>query len=439
MLPVIAASTIGTVIEWYDFSLYGFLAATVFAKLFFPALDPLTGVMAAFATYYAGFISRPIGGAIFGWFGDKIGRKSTLVATLLITGTATVLVGLMPTTAQIGIAAPLLISLLRFLQGLGAGGEWAGAILLPLEYSNKRHRGFWASWPQVGLTLGGAFAIISIVLCQHFFPGASFETIGWRLPFLASFILIVVGLIIRLRILDTPTFTSLKQHNRIARAPLLTVMKQNWREILFTTFARAGEQIPVYLFSTFLLSYGVITLGLGQNLLYAGILAAALVNCFFIPTASHLSDYIGRRRWYLAGLVLMAAFAFPFFLLLQTKIPIVIVLDIVFAGGICVAWLYGPQAALITERFDARHRYSGSSLGYQIGGLIMGGPAPIIATFLIATYHSFVAVSLYIVIASTVAFFATWQLKEYANKNAVGDIEAVAVEDNLVAVTSVPE
>lgn len=437
MLPIIGASTIGTIIEWYDFSLYGFLAATVFAKLFFPSLDPLTGTMAAFATYYAGFIARPLGGAFFGWFGDRVGRKSTLVATLLLMGVATIAVGLAPTTAQIGVAAPLLITALRFLQGFGVGGEWAGSVLLPFEYSKSDRRGFWASWPQIGAALGGAFAVIAVLVFQRAFPGQAFYTIGWRIPFLLSIVLILVGLIIRFRIHDTPIFTHLKQERQLTRSPLLSVIKQSWREIIFTALARAGEQIPVYLFSTFILSYGVITLKLGNNLLFAGILAATLLNCFVTPTASYLSDRVGRRRWYLAGLVLMAAFSFPFFLLLQTRIPLLVILTLAFAGGICVPWLYGPQAALISERFEAKHRYSGSSLGYQIGGLITGGPAPLVATFLIATYHSSVAVSLYIIVAVAVSFLATWQLRD--NKRAVEDGNSIeASEERTASVASLP-
>ena len=421
MLPIIGASTIGSIIEWYDFSLYGFLSATVFAKLFFPSLDPLIGTLAAFSTSYIAFIARPIGGAFFGWFGDRIGRKSTLVATLLIMGCSTVLVGFVPTAAQIGIAAPLIITILRFLQGLGVGGEWGGAVLLTLEYGDERRRGFWASWSQASTTTGGALAAIAVVIFQGLFPGQLFYTIGWRIPFLLSSILIIIGLVIRSRILDTPTFMRLKEEHRVAKAPLLDAIRQNWREIILSALARFGEQVPITLFSFFILSYGVLTLGLKLNLLYAGLLASAPINFCFAPIASSISDRVGRKRWYLAGLVLMAAYAFPFFMLLQTKQPGAIILAMILAVGICVPWLYGPQAALIVERFNAKFRYSGSSLGYQLGSIFAGGPAPIIATALIATYHTSVALSLYIIVAAAISFFATLGLKDYTHRSAVGD------------------
>ncbi|MBV9229098.1 MAG: MFS transporter, partial [Chloroflexi bacterium] len=241
MLPVLAASTVGTAIEWYDFFLYGFFSATIFAKLFFPTLDPLVGILASFTTYYIGFIARPIGGAFFGWFGDRVGRKSTLVVTLLLMGIATFLMGVTPGYATIGVLAPLLITVLRFLQGAGVGGEWGGSVLLSLEYGDDRRRGFWSSWPQTGVPVGLALAALMVVLFQTLFPGQSFNDIGWRIPFLFSAVLIIVGLIIRLRILDTPAFTKLKEEQRIAKSPVLDSFKYHWREIVLTALVRSGE------------------------------------------------------------------------------------------------------------------------------------------------------------------------------------------------------
>ncbi|HZR39931.1 MAG TPA: MFS transporter [Ktedonobacteraceae bacterium] len=423
MLPVIVASTVGTAIEWYDFFLYGFLAATVFGKLFFPTLDPLTGVLAAFTTYYIGFIARPIGGAFFGWFGDRVGRKSTLVATLLLMGIATFLMGVVPTYAQIGVLAPLLIAILRFLQGAGVGGEWGGSVLLSMEYGDARRRGFWTSWPQTGVPVGLAISALIVILFQNLFPGAQFIAIGWRIPFLLSAVLIIVGLIIRLRILETPTFTRVKEENRIARSPVVDAFKHHWREIILTALVRSGEQAPFYIFTTFILSYGVSSLKLPTNLLYTGIVVAAVVSFIAMPTASIFSDRVGRRGWFMGASVLMAVFAFPFFLLLGTKIPVLVILALAFAIGICHASLYGPEASFISERFGTNLRYSGASLGYQLASLTAGGPAPIIAALLVATYHSYVPIAIYIVIMAVISLVSAWALKEYASRHAAGDEE----------------
>src|SRR2546428_11888285 len=362
MLPILGASTIGTAIEWYDFFLYGFLAATVFPKIFFPTLSPINGILAAFTTYFVGFLARPIGGAFFGWFGDRIGRKSTLIATLLLMGIATALVGLLPGYAQIGLVAPILLTILRFLQGAGVGGEWGGSVLLSQEYGDDRRRGFWASWPQTGVPVGLALAALALLGFRALFPGAAFDSIGWRIPLLLSLVLLLVGLYIRLRILETPSFAKLKQENRIARDPLLDVIRYNWREIILSALLRSAEQAPFYIFTTFILAYGVKTLGLPLNLLYVGLIVTAVVSLVTMPTFGALSDRVGRKRWYMIGTVLMAIFAYPYFLLLQTKNPVVVILAIVFSVSIFHDWLYGPQAALISERFGTKLRYTGASL-----------------------------------------------------------------------------
>lgn len=422
MLPIVAASTIGTAIEWYDFFLYGFLAATVFGKLFFPNLDPVTGVLAAFTTYYIGFIARPIGGAFFGWFGDRIGRKSTLVATLLLMGIATFLMGVTPTYAQVGLLAPLLITILRFLQGMGVGGEWGGSVLLSMEYSDTRRRGFWTSWPQTGVPIGLAISALVVILFKVIYPGTQFNDIGWRIPFLFSAVLIIVGLIIRLRILETPAFTRLKEEKRVARTPVTDAFKYHWREIILTALVRSGEQAPFYIFTTFILSYGVTAFGLSANLLYAGIVVAAVISFCVMPTASLLSDNVGRRRWYMSASVLMAVVAFPFFLLLSTKMAVLVIIALVFVIGIAHASLYGPQAAFISERFGTGLRYSGASLGYQLASLTAGGPAPILATLLVNYYHSYVPIAIYIIIMAAISFFAAWGLKEYASRKVAEDV-----------------
>jgi MFS family permease len=436
MLPVLGASTIGTAIEWYDFFLYGFLAATVFPKLFFPELNPVAGTIAAFTTNFVGFLARPIGGAFFGWFGDRVGRKSTLIATLLLMGIATGLMGLLPGYAQIGLAAPLLLSILRFLQGAGVGGEWGGSVLLSMEYGDDRRRGFWTSWPQTGVPVGLALSALAVLAFQALFPGSAFLSIGWRIPFLLSFVLILVGLYIRLRILETPAFTRLKQEGRVSHVPVLEVFRHYWREIILSALLRSAEQAPFYLFTTFLLAYGVKTLKLSTSLLYTALVITAIISFVMMPTYSAISDRVGRKRWYMIGCVLMAAFAFPYFILLQTRLAVIVVIGIVLSISLFHDWLYGPQAALISERFGTRLRYSGASLGYQFASITAGGPAPIIATYLVAnskiligpTAPSYTLIACFIIFMSVVSFISTALLREYAGKAAAEDVqEAVAV------------
>jgi len=438
MLPILGASTIGTAIEWYDFFLYGFLAATVFPKLFFPELDPVAGTIAAFTTNFVGFLARPIGGAFFGWFGDRVGRKSTLIATLLLMGIATALMGLLPGYAQIGLAAPLLLSILRFLQGAGVGGEWGGSVLLSMEYGDDRRRGFWTSWPQTGVPVGLALSALAVLAFQALFPGTAFFTIGWRIPFLLSAVLIIVGLYIRLRILETPAFRRVKQEGRVSHIPVLEVFRHYWREIILSALLRSAEQAPFYIFTTFLLAYGVKVLKLSTNLLYAGLVITAIISFVMMPTYSAISDRVGRKRWYMIGCVLMAAFAFPYFLLLQTKMSVIVVIAIVLSISLFHDWLYGPQAALISERFGTSLRYSGASLGYQLASVTAGGPAPIIATYLVAnsktiigpTAPSYTLIAGFIIFMAVVSFISTALLREYSGKAAAQDVtepEAAAV------------
>ncbi|TMD52312.1 MAG: MHS family MFS transporter [Chloroflexi bacterium] len=436
MLPVLSASTIGTAIEWYDFFLYGFLAATVFPKVFFPELDPVTGTIASFTTNFVGFAARPIGGAFFGWFGDRVGRKSTLIATLLLMGIATALMGVLPGYTQIGLSAPILLSILRFLQGAGVGGEWGGSVLLSLEYGDERRRGFWTSWPQTGVPVGLALAAVAVLVFQALFPGDAFNSIGWRIPFLLSILLILVGLYIRLRILETPSFRRVKEEGRLSHVPVLEVFRHYWREIILSALLRSAEQAPFYLFTTFLLSYGAKTLHLSTNLLYTGLIITAAVSIVTMPTFGAISDRVGRKRWYMVGCVLMAIFAFPYFLLLQTKIPVVVVLTIVLSISFFHDWLYGPQAALISERFGTRLRYSGASLGYQLASVTAGGPAPILATYLVANSKAFLGsglpsytlIAVYIIFMGLVSLVSTALLRrDYAGRAAAEDVSEPAV------------
>jgi len=427
MLPIISASTLGTSIEWFDFFFYGFLAVTVFPEVFFPKLDPFVGVLTSISTNFVGFVARPLGGAFFGWFGDRIGRKATLAATLLLMGSATILMGILPGYAEIGIAAPLLLFLLRFVQGIGVGGEWGGSVLLSLEHGDEERRGFWASWPQTGVPIGLALSALAILLFRSLFPGAAFVSIGWRIPFLQSSVLLIVGLYIRLRISETPAFARVKQEQRIAKAPLIEVVRCHWREILLCTLLRSGETAPFYIFTAFVLIYALQVVQADPNLIYTGLAVSAVVGFVLMPTFAHISDRVGRKRWFALGTILMAAFAFPYFLLLQTKKPALVFCALIFSVGICISWLYGPEAALIAEQFGPRLRYSGASLGYQLASVTAGGLAPIIAAYVLANYTTFsggfvagappyLLIALYMIFMSIVSFIAVQFLKEYAGK-----------------------
>jgi len=313
---VIAASTTGTAIEWYDFFLYGTMATLVFPKVFFPESDQFVGTLLSFFTFLVGFIARPVGGAIFGHLGDRIGRKSTLVTTLLLMGISTLLVGFMPGYASIGVASPIILSVLRFCQGLGVGGEWGGSVLLAMEYGHRRNRGFWAAWPQMGVPVG---LILSTIIVNIFSAQSNFLSFTWRIPFFISALLIVIGLWIRLRILETPLFRQVQEQNRTAAAPVAEAFRKNWVEIVLSAGARFVEQAPFYLFTTFVITYTTVALKLPKTDILNAITFAAIVELVTIPLFGYLSDRVGRRMWYLVGCAVMALFAFPYFLLLNTK------------------------------------------------------------------------------------------------------------------------
>ena len=449
MIPVVAASTTGTAIEWYDFFLYGTMATLVFPKFFFPETSQFVGTLLSFFTFLVGFIARPIGGAIFGHLGDRIGRKATLISTLLLMGIATLLVGFMPGYAQIGLAAPIIVSILRFCQGLGVGGEWGGSVLLAMEYGHKRNRGFWASWPQIGAPIG---LLLSTVIVNIFVGGGSgsffdpkaagFWNGTWRIPFFISAALILIGLYIRLRILETPLFAKVQAENRVAPAPVAEAFKKSTPEILLSSGARFVEQAPFYLFVTFVITYAVEHLSLSKSLVLNGISIAAVIELFTIPLFAYLSDMVGRRIWYLIGCCLMAAFAFPYFALLNTKNSGMIVLAIVLSLAFFHSWVYGPQAALIAERFGTRSRYSGASLGYQLAAPFAGGLAPIIALLLLngkttlsslglkgVTVHigsgSWQAVAIYMVVLGVISFASVLGLRELTHADITGEAPMV--------------
>jgi MFS family permease len=425
ILPIIVASTLGSSIEWFDFFYYSFLAVTVFPVVFFPRLDPVAGVVASFTANFVGFVARPLGGVFFGRVGDRVGRKSTLAATLLLIGLATMLMGVLPGYATWGIAAPLLLAALRFLQGIGVGGEWGGSVLLTMESSNQRHRGFWTSWPQVGVPVGLMLSATSILLFKNLYPGAAFQSLGWRIPFLLSTMVVAVGLYIRLRIPETPAFQLLKAQKRTI-GTLLDTWRMNWREILLSALIRSGEQAPFYIFTTFVLSYGVVFLHLDTSLFYGGLAIAAGTSCITVPIFGALSDRMGRLRMAKWSALLMACFVFPYFLLLNTRNPALIILALVFALGLVHASFYGPQSSLIAERFSTAVRYTGASLGYQLASICAGGPAPILATYLMTRMSSqssivpaWVFIAFYIIAMSLISLLAACLLKEYTGRAVV--------------------
>ena len=412
----ILAGTIGTAIEWYDFLLYSTVTGLVFARLYFPHADPFVGTIEAFGVYTVGFIARPIGAAIFGHYGDRLGRKAALVVTLLLMGSATFLVALVPGYQYIGIWGAVLLTVLRFVQGIGVGGEWGGSVLLAMEWAqSNRHRGFITSWPQLGVPAGLFLANLAVLAFSRI-SGEQFLTWGWRVPFLLSIVLVALGLYIRLGIQETPVFARLVADRRIERRPVFEVIRRQPREIVLTALCRTAEQAPFYLFTSFVFTYGVDVLHLDRNFILMAVLGAAILSFIVIPFSGHLSDRLGRKRIYMFGAALTGFFGFAYFRLLDTRMPYLVAVAILLSL-VPHDIMYGPQAALIAESFPGRLRYSGASLGYQLSSLIAGGPAPLIATALLSRYRSATPLALFILACAIISFIATAMLKEHANKD----------------------
>jgi metabolite-proton symporter len=408
----VLASVVGTSIEWYDFFLYNTAAAIVFADVFFPKSSDYAGTLSAFATYAVGFAARPVGAAIFGHWGDRLGRKATLIVTLLLMGISSAFVGVLPGTNSIGVAAPVILVLLRILQGIAVGGEWSGSVLLSMEWGNQRRRGLFASYPQIGVPIGlllGTGAMTAIALSM----GDAFSDWAWRIPFLLSLVLVAIGLWVRLKVMETPLFAEIVEREKVAKVPVAEVIKKHPKEIVLSALARTSEQLPFYIFTSFALTYIHKDLDLAQGLALTAVSAAAFVELFAIPAAGHLSDRLGRRRVYMTGSALLAVVAFPYFALINTEIAAVIIITCMVAQ-ITHSIQYGPQASLIAESFPTGLRYGGAGIGYQLASVFAGGPAPLLATWLLHDYGWW-AISIVMVISSVVTMIAVSLLPDRSN------------------------
>ena len=416
MVRAVVASTVGTSIEWYDYFLFGTMAALVFPHLFFPKSDPITGTLNNYAIFFVGFLARPIGAWLFGTYGDRIGRKATLIATLLVMGIATFLIGLMPTYSTLGLGAAVLLVIFRLCQGIGVGGEWGGSVLMSMEWGSQKRKGFLGSWPQFGVPVGLLLSTAITALTVTLAGSATFEAWAWRIPFLLSIALVAVGLYIRLGILETPVFQAIVQEKRVEQRPITEVVRRNWREIILSALLRLPEQAPFYLFTTFVFTFGLAATKLDRPFLTWAVSVAAIVSFFTIPLFGHLSDAIGRKTIYMAGIVVMAIWGFVYFGLYSTAVPLVVFV-VIALSLIPHDMQYGPQASLIAESFTGRLRYSGASLGYQLASVVAGGPAPYIATRIWAGETFLPAknpymISAYILLCCVIGFVAVVLLKD---------------------------
>lgn len=411
----VIASAVGTSIEWYDFFLYGVAAALVFPQKFFPQSDPFIGTLLAFSTYFVGFVSRPLGAAIFGHMGDRIGRKTSLIATLLLMGISTAGIGLVPGYDTIGVWGAVLLTVGRMLQGIGVGGEWGGAVLLSAEWGQKHQRGLVASWTQFAAPAGLVMANGALALATAFVPPDQFLEWGWRVPFLASAVLVGIGFYIRRGILESPVFAKVKREGRIEKTPVLEAIKRNWREIILVAIIRTGQQTPFYIFTTYVLTYATRTLGYSNTTILNLVLAQALLSMLVIPIFGHLSDKFGRWRMTALGCVVMLVWPFVYFQMLDSGSLLLVAAAIILALPIHDLQ-FGPQAALIAEVFPSSRRYSGASMGYQLASLTAGGPAPIVALYLYRTYGTSTAVAAYLSVTAAISLVGLWLLPDQSGR-----------------------
>jgi metabolite-proton symporter len=397
------ASVVGTSIEWYDYFLFGTAAAVVFPDVFFPSSTHYAGTLSSFATYAVGFAARPVGAAIFGHWGDRLGRKATLIVTLLLMGVASALIGVLPGTASIGVAAPIILVVLRILQGIAVGGEWSGSVLLSMEWGNKKRRGLMASWPQIGVPIGLLLGTVAMSLLART-SGDAFKDWGWRIPFLFSLVLVAVGLWVRLRVLESPLFAEVVEQKKVAKVPVADVLRRHPKEIALSALVRCSEQLPFYILTTFALTYIVEDAGRTKTFALNAIAAAAALELILIPVFGNLSDTLGRKRVYAFGSIALAIVAFPYFALLNTGVGVVVFITVMVAA-IPHSIQYGPQASLIAEVFPTNLRYGGAGIGYQLSSVFAGGPAPLLATWLLHDFGWW-AISIVMVLSSVITLTA---------------------------------
>jgi metabolite-proton symporter len=410
------ASTVGTTIEWYDFFLYNTAAALIFPALFFPESTAYAGRLESFATYAVGFAARPIGAAIFGHWGDRIGRKATLIATLLVMGLATAAVGVLPRTGSIGTAAPILLVLLRLLQGLAVGGEWSGSVLLSMEWGDQRRRGLMASFPQLGVAFGLILGTGFLYLLSWQLTDEQFQSWGWRIPFVFSLVMVVIGLYIRLKIFETPMFARRVREKQISRLPSWDAVRGHWKPILLSALARMSEQAPFYVITAFTLAYLTEDQGYSKTFALAAILSAAALEVVIVPLFGHLSDSVGRKKIYMAGAALMGVYGFVLFAAMNSGIAAIAFLG-VFLALIPHGMQYGPQASLIAESFPTSLRYAGAGMGYQLASVIAGGPAPLVATYLLAHTGSGYSIAWAIAGCAVVSLAAVALMGDYSRRD----------------------
>lgn len=414
---VLIASLVGSSIEWFDYFLYGTVAALVFNQLFFVNEDPTIGLMLAYATFALSFFIRPFGGIIFSHIGDKVGRKKTLVLTLSIMGLATFGMGLLPTYEMIGIWAPILLLILRLIQGLGIGGEWGGAMLLAVEYAPENKRGLYGSVPQMGVTIGMVMGTLALSI-MTLLPEEAFMTWGWRVPFILSALLVLFGLWIRKGIDETPSFKKVQESGDIPKLPIVETFKKHWKEVLIAIGAKFVETAPFYIFGTFIVSYATTQLGFSRTATLNTVMIATIITTILIPIMGSLSDRIGRKKLYVFGTVAMVLYAFPYFWLIHQGSVFLLVLATIIGLGIIWAPITAVLGTMFSEIFSAEVRYTGISLGYQIGAAVAGGTAPLVATFLLRQYdNSYVPVALYIIFTAIVSLIAIRFTKNFSAEN----------------------
>lgn len=413
---VLVASLVGSSIEWFDYFLYGTVAALVFNTAFFHSDDPTVGLMLAYASFALSFFIRPLGGVIFSHIGDKIGRKKTLVLTLSLMGGATVLMGFLPTYDQIGVIAPILLILLRLIQGIGLGGEWGGALLLAVEYAPKEKRGLFGSIPQMGVTVGLLLGTLALSL-MTLLPEAAFMSWGWRVPFILSAFLVIFGLWIRKGIEETPSFKKVQEKGEVAKIPFIETMRTHWKEVLIAVGAKVVETAPFYIFGTFIVSYATSQLGFSRTATLNAVTIATIVTTILIPIMGRLSDKVGRKKLYVGGTILMMLYAFPYFWLLHQGSVALLIVATILGLGIIWAPITAVLGTMFSEIFKSNVRYTGITLGYQIGAAVAGGTAPLVATALLATFNdSYVPVALYIILTAAISLIAVATVRDRKNE-----------------------